>query len=118
MAMIKGTSVVLFTTIPGDKDPFGRTEYRTEPVEVENVLISPTSESEILDTLNLTGRRAIYTLGIPKNDTHDWVDKDVEFWGQRFHTIGMPISGMDKLVPLDWNMKVRVEQINGGKNRT
>lgn len=112
--MIKGTTIVLYESNPCGMDPFGRPINQKEQVEVENVLIAPTSETEILDTLNLTGRRAVYTLAIPKGDTHDWVDKDVEFWGQRFHTIGSPIQGMDELIPLDWNIKVRVEQINGG----
>ena len=32
-----------------------------------------------------------------------------EFFGRRWKTIGMPIQGLDHLIPLRWNKKVRVE---------
>ena len=77
---------------------------------IKNVLVAPTSEEEILDTLNLTGRKAVYTLAIPKGDQHQWENQDVTFFGERWHTIGMPVEGIETMIPLEWNKKVRVER--------
>lgn len=110
MSLIKGITVVLFEKEETGKDEFNRPIYSEKETAVENVLVSPTSQQEILDTLNLTGRKAVYTLGIPKGDTHDWENKRVRFFDKTWHTIGMPLQGIDAMIPLDWNMKVQVER--------
>lgn len=51
----------------------------------------------------------IYTLAIPKGDTHEWTDCEVEFFGRRWRSVGFPQKGIEDLVPLDWNQKVTVE---------
>ncbi len=108
--MIKGISVTLYERTQTGTDAFNRPIYEETETVVENVLVAPAQEQEVLDTLNLTGRKAVYTLGIPKGDTHNWEDRDVEFFGERWHTIGMPLSGIEDMIPLSWNMKVRVER--------
>lgn len=108
--MIKGIPVTLYEKKQIGEDDFYKPIYEENPVVIENVLVAPAQEQEVLDILNLTGRRAIYTLGIPKGDEHVWEDRDVEFFGARWHTIGMPIMGIEAMIPLDWNMKVRVER--------
>ena len=108
--IIKGITVKLYEHQQTGTDPFNRPVYEDTPVDVENVLVGQPTEAEVLDTLNLTGRKAIYVLGIPKGDTHDWEDKKVEFWGLTFKTIGMPIQGIEEMVPLSWNKKIRVER--------
>jgi len=35
----------------------------------------------------------------------------VDFFGERFRVIGKPTKGLEHLIPLRWNMKVRVERI-------
>ena len=107
--MIHGITITLFQKQKKGVDGFGHPIYEETSELVENVLVAPAQEQEILDTLNLTGRKAIYTLAIPKGDTHDWENAEVEFFGRKWKTIGMPISGIDTLIPLQWNMKVRVE---------
>lgn len=94
-------------------DAFNRPVYAEDEISVENVLIAPVSDAEVLDTLNLTGRKAVYQLGIPKNDTHDWEGQRVRFFGETWRVIGKPVRGMDELIPLDWNLKVKVESIHG-----
>lgn len=111
-AILHGITVTLFERTQSDTDPFGSPVYSETAVDVENVLVHPASEQEITDTLNLTGKKAVYTLAIPKGDTHDWNNVRVSFFGQDFRTIGMPIQGIDDLIPLDWNKKVRCELIN------
>lgn len=109
MRLIKGITVLLHQKVEGAIDAFNRPICTSEIVPVANVLVAPSSENEILETINLTGRKAIYTLAIPKGDNHDWADTCVEFFGKKWHTIGMPIGGIEEMIPLDWNYKVRVE---------
>ena len=68
--MLKGIPVTLLVKTQTGLDPASRPIYSWEPVTVENVLVAPTSDEEVLSTLNLTGRRAEYVLGIPKTDAH------------------------------------------------
>lgn len=108
--MIRGITIKLFNREQTGVDGFNRPIYSETEEEIPNVLVAPTSEQEVLDTLNLTGRKAVYTMAIPKGDTHDWENKTVEFFGQKWRTVGMPISGIESMIPLDWNTKVRVER--------
>lgn len=79
-----------------------------QDIEVENVLVSPSTAQEILDADNLYGKKAVYTLGIPKGDTNDWQDQLVTFFGLDWQTFGIPLEGIDHLVPTAWNKKVMV----------
>ena len=107
---IKGITVTLYEETQSGTDDFNRPIYTEKAVKVGNVLVSPSSTSETLDTVNLTGKKAVYTLGIPKGDTHNWKDKKVEFFGETFKTFGEPLKGIDNMIPLEWNMKIQVER--------
>lgn len=109
MRMIKGITVTLIDNVETGKDPFGNPIYEDKEIEVNNVLVSPTSSDDIVNQLTLTGKKAIYTLAIPKEDTHDWEDKKVRFFGKTWRTFGEPLEGIEELIPLDWNKKVTVE---------
>lgn len=109
-ARIKGISIVLYEQLFSHKDEFNKDIYEQQPVTVDNVLVSPTSSEDAAEEMNLSGRKAVYTLAIPKGDTHDWENKKVEFFGQMFRTIGIPTEGIEELTPLDWNKKVKVER--------
>ena len=104
-----GITVTLLDKQQTGADSFNRPIYEETPVEVPNVLVAPVSSQEMLDMLNLTGRRAVYQLAIPKGDAHIWEDRRVQFFGRTWRTIGVPISGIDDLIPLSWNTKVSVE---------
>lgn len=108
--MITGRTVVLLEKQQTGVDAFNRPTYAEVPVEVENVLIAPLSDQEVLETLNLTGRKAVYQLGIPKGDAHDWENQRVQFFGETWQVIGIPTEGQDELIPLSWNKKVKVER--------
>lgn len=110
MGRLHGVTITLYERTQSGTDPFNRPVYTESPVEVGNVLIGEPSTQEIVDTLNLTGKKLAYTLAIPKGDAHDWKDRTVEFFGERFRTIGEPTQGIDALIPLDWNKKVKVER--------
>lgn len=110
MAKIKGITIILIDKVKTGIDPFGNPIYEDQEIEIENVLVSPTSSDDIVNQLTLTGKKAVYTLAIPKGDTNDWENKEVKFFGQRWRTFGFPIDGIESLIPLDWNKKVMVER--------
>lgn len=110
MAKIKGIPVILVDKIEIKKDPFGNPVYQEAEISVNNVLISPTSSDDVINQLSLTGRKAVYTLAIPKGDIHDWENREVKFFNKRWKTFGIPLEGLEHLIPLDWNKKVMVER--------
>ena len=109
--MIRGITVTLYERTQTGTDALNYPVYTETPVDVQNVLVAPVDAQEVLDTLNLTGKRAVYQLGIPKGDTHNWEDCRVDFFGQSFRVIGPVIEGIEELIPLSWNRKVQVESI-------
>lgn len=108
--MIKGIPVILYTEKAVGKDSLNNTIYEPTPETIENVLVAPSSSQEIVDSTNLYGKKAVYTLAIPKGDEHDWRDKTVEFFGSKWKTFGEPLMGIDEMIPLAWNKKVTVER--------
>lgn len=104
--------MVLITKTGTGKDAFNRpitTETRTT---VENVLVSPVSQTDVavVNELAMNGKKALYQLAIPKGDTNSWEDAEVEFFGERWKTVGYSTIGMEDLIPLEWNRKVLVER--------
>lgn len=108
--MIKGIPVVLINKVQNGVDGFNHPTFSEVRTTVENVLVVPSSSEDVISQLNLSGKTAVYTLGIPKGDTHIWEDQDVEFFGERFHVFTIPTKGIEEMIPLDWNAKVMVER--------
>lgn len=113
VAWIKGITVTLTVRTQSGTDEFNAPVYTDTETDVENVIVTPLSDTEILDTLNLTGKKAVYELSIPKGDSHDWTDTTVKFFGSTWRTIGRGKEYIDANVPLLWNRKVQVESIVG-----
>lgn len=110
MGRLKGITIQLMEKQKTGTDAFGKAIYSEEAVNVDNVLVGQPSSEEVIDTLNLTGKHLAYTLAIPKGDAHIWTDREVRFFGERFRTIGEPVQGIECLIPLSWNKKVKVER--------
>lgn len=108
--MIKGIQVTLYEKKISGEDAFGRKIYTETPVTVENVLVAPVSTTEVLDMMNLTGKKAVYNIAIPKGDNHAWEDCRVDFFGESWNVIGFPQQGIEENIPLDWNKKWMVER--------
>jgi hypothetical protein len=106
---IKGIPVTLYEKTQTGADENGMPVYTETPVTVDNVLVGEPTADDLLNEHNLTGKRVAYVLGIPKGDSHEWADRTVGFFGQLFHTVGVPTQGIDELIPLGWNKKVKVE---------
>lgn len=112
--LIHGITVKLYErTETGARDGLNRPAFRKTEIPVENVLVQPLTEEEITDTLNLTGRKAVYRLCLPKGDDHTWTDREVSFFGQDWRVVGDVKEYIEDLVPLAWNRQIRVERIDG-----
>ena len=107
---IKGITVTLIDRRQTGTDEFNRPVYEDAEITVDNVLVGEPSSEDVASELNLSGKRLAYTLAIPKGDTNDWTNRAVTFWGMKFRTIGEPTQGIDEMIPLDWNRKVKVER--------
>ena len=108
--MLTGITVTLYDKIQTGTDPLGAPIYEETPEQVEDVLVAPASSQEILDATNLYGKKAVYTLAIPKGDAHEWENRKVSFFGEDWRTFGIPLEGIECDIPLRWNKKVTVER--------
>jgi len=82
MQMIQGTDITL---------------YGTTNITVSNVLVGePSADGKT------------FTLGIPKGDSNEWMDRKIGFFGRIFRSIGFPAQGIEANIPLSWHKKVQV----------
>lgn len=107
---MRGIPVILHIKTQTGTDLFGAPIYEETTETVENVLIGEPQGDQVVNELQLHGKRLAYTLGIPKGDEHVWNDAEVEFFGERFRAYGDVTQGIEELVPLSWNKKVKVER--------
>lgn len=110
MGKIHGIQITLIDKQVVSVDPFGTPVVKDVEILVDNVLVSPTSTDDVTNQLSLTGKKAVYTLAIPKGDLHDWGNKEVIFFGQKWRTVGFATEGIESMIPLEWNKKVMVER--------
>lgn len=116
MARITGESVSLKTLTQSGTDDFNQPVYTEKWITINNVLVSVPTSDEIASNLTTYGARIRYTLCIPKGDTHDWFDTEVQLANRgTFHTVGDVIEYTEANIPyaLDWNRKVNLERIEG-----
>ena len=85
--MLKGIDIILYEKTKTGEDAFHAPIYTETPVTVHNVLVGEPATEDIVNDLQLYGRRLAYTLALPKGDAHD-----------------------ENLIPLCWNKKVKVEK--------
>lgn len=109
MARIKGITITLIDKVEVGRDPFDNPIYENIEIEVDNVLVTPTSTDDITSNLELEGKKAVYTLAIPKGNANVWENKEVRFFGQKWRVFGKTLQGIEHLIPLAWNKKVMVE---------
>lgn len=107
---MKGTTVQLVVKTQSGTDAFGAPVYTEELVSVADVLVGSPTSDDVTNTLNLYGKKIEYVLGIPKGDTHSWIDAEVVIWGERFRTVGYPTTGEQENIPLRWGQNVKVER--------
>ncbi|MGX7069571.1 hypothetical protein ACWOBZ_01065 [Gemella bergeri] len=110
MTLLKGINIILINKIQNGVDAFGHPIFEDKEIIVKNVLVAPASTDDITNSVNLTGKKAEYTIGIPKGDVNAWENREVLFFGKKRRTIGIPQEGIEAMIPLDWNKKVMVER--------
>lgn len=107
---MKGMTIYLLKETITDYDPFGAPIVTTERIEVDDCLVGTPSTDDINDALNLYGKKVAYVIGIPKGDTNVWTDAKVEVFGETFHVIGYPMTGIQDNIPLRWGKNIKVER--------
>lgn len=111
---MKGTDVVLHVKtqkVVGSTpvfDAFNNPVYTDSVATVKNVLVGQPTTDEVTQSVDLYGKKIEYMLGIPKGDTHNWEDTEVEFFGNTYRTFGSTIQGIEANIPTPWHKKVRV----------
>lgn len=116
MARLKGITVTLYEETITGYDGLGNPITEEQAETVDNVLVGEPSTDDITTSVSLYGKQISYMLAIPKGDTHNWVDKRVD-WTDAYgithsvKTFGYPITGIESNIPsqLPWHMKVRCE---------
>lgn len=69
------------------------------------------SASTVSAMITLTTEEIVVnTLAIPKGNAHEWENREVRFFNKRWRVFGMPLEGIEDLIPLEWNKKVMVER--------
>lgn len=104
-----GESIILKKVTSSSENEFGEPIETVADIPIPNVIICPLSEQEITDAWNMYGRKAVYSLAIPSDDTNEWENAVVEFFGKKWRVVGMPLETMRDYTPLEWNKKVKVE---------
>lgn len=107
---IKGITVYLCEKEQTGTDGLNRPIYQETETPVDNVLVGEPSTDDVTSSVNLYGKKVVYTLCIPKGDTHDWADTRVRIRGAMYRTIGFPVEWIEENVPGSWNKKVMVER--------
>lgn len=112
---MRGITVTLYETMQTGTDALNNPIYSETPVEVKNVLVGEPSTDDYTSSVEMFGKQITFMLGIPKGDTHDWVNKKVTWVNaqgniQTVKTFGFPIMGVEANIPGPWHMKVRCEQ--------
>lgn len=108
--MIQGMAVILYNRIQTGENAFGEPVYTETAETIEDVLIAPSTNEDIVNDMQLYGKKAEYRLAIPKGDTHEWEDRIVEFFGRKWRTFGFVEQGIEANVPTRWHKKIRVER--------
>lgn len=107
---MKTETVLLHVKTETGVDGMNNPVYDDATVEVSGVLIGQPTTEEVTSSIALYGKRLSFVLALPKGDTHDWTDTEVEFWGRKFRTYGDVIEGIEANVPTPWHRKVMVER--------
>lgn len=111
MGKIVGIDVVLHQKTQNGSNNFNEPVYVETTETVHNVLVAPTTSDDVIDENSLVGKKEVYTLAIPKGDTHNWENQIIEFWGNTYKSFGYSTKGIEENIPLSWNRKVTVERI-------
>lgn len=109
-SMIKGITVTLISLVQTGTDAFNAPVYAEEEITVDNVLVAPASSDDVIDSTSMYGKKAVYTIAVPKGDSNIWENNIVVFFGERWRVFSLPMMGIEDNIPLNWNAKYYVER--------
>lgn len=107
--MIHTITVLLKDEYEVGHDAFNAPIYEYVDIPIQGCLVAPVRSEDVVTTLSLYGKHAVYEIAIPKGDMHDWENKQVVFFGRTFQTFGYVMQGIEENIPLKWNGKVYCE---------
>jgi len=107
---MKGMTIQYIKKTLTGYDDYENPVYTEVNENVDDVLVGEPSTEEKVSTFEMYGKHIVYTLGIPKGDTHDWTDAEMIIFGDRYRSVGFPQKGIDANIPLRWNQNVKVER--------
>lgn len=107
---MKGATVILHEKVLTGQDSLNNPVFTEIPVAVHDVLIGQPSTDDVTNSLSLYGKKLDYVLGLPKGDSHNWIDADIEFFGKTFHSFGDVVEGIEANVPTRWHKQIRVQR--------
>ena len=110
MTILKGIEIILMDKVENGVEEFNHPIFVDKEIVVKNVLVAPVKTEDVLNIVNLTGKKAEYLLGLPKGDANTWENREVVFFGKKWRTIGIPQEGIESMIPLNWNRKIMVER--------
>ena len=110
---LHGITIQLLVKTQTGVDGFNRPVYEETSVDVDNVLVGQPAATEVLEVQNLTGKKIVYWLGIPKGDTHEWENAKIVLpapFAGVYRSISFSQTGIQDLIPLSWGKNIAVER--------
>lgn len=110
---LHGITIQLLVKEQTGVDGFNRPVYTETAVNVDNVLVGQPAATEVLEIQNLTGKKVVYWLGIPKGDVHDWENSKIILpapFAGTYRSISFAQTGIQDLIPLAWGKNIAVER--------
>ena len=107
--LIHGIPVVLHERVQVGTDGFGAPTYAYGDVTVEDCLVAPATATDVIDSTMLEVKALVYTICVPKGDTHTWEDNTVTFFGKTFKVFGPAKEYIEDNIPLRWNKQLMAE---------
>lgn len=95
------------------KDPYGKPIHTVFESEVSNVLVSPGTTGDVIESNRTDGVKVAYTLYFPNPYTGSLEGKRVNVRGEWFNVVGSPRPYNPVTTPTAWNMVVEVVKVDG-----
>ena len=108
---IHGIDIQIIVKSQTGTDRFNQPVYTETAETVHNVLVGQPTADEVTETYNLTQKKVEYVIAVPKGDAHKWENTKVILpppFSGTFFTVGYPTAGIEEMIPLEWNKKVKL----------
>jgi len=111
--LLEGETVVVIQRAEVGRGAGNTPIYTTVEETVDNVLISPASTDDVIESNRPDGTELVWNLDFPKTFTGPLRGCRVRVRGEEFHVVGDPRPYLPTLTPGQWNRPVKVERREG-----